>query len=356
MREDLGPQYFEGANPRTAELWRNLEALAGHIQNHMKSLISFSLRINKFPPGGMAPEHSNEPRGAYIRTYTLGCLLRALPESCVDVELDTRGRDDEEYAICGTQPRTSEHLCPVLRNLLHRLRHLRLRLRTLCSELFFADNGRGNHNVTKASRLQSFAINLNSAPNSLGADVCGSRESKVNSRSPDVYGENPQGRLRKALLRAEDEGAFPLAKSVQLMNLLGSSGLQHSHFIQFDVKLRTSSILPFRLVWVTYGYCDDREYFARTKSDEELFGDFGSKEDLEDTLEGSAWSTIMGGHRWSTAFHRSGHRELAGFQKLRLETRAQYLERREDDLRTHDVLYRMFGESEHLHAETEPLE
>lgn len=52
-------QYYEGANSRTAELWKNLDVLADQIRCHMKNLISFSLRINRFPPGGRNPKLLN---------------------------------------------------------------------------------------------------------------------------------------------------------------------------------------------------------------------------------------------------------------------------------------------------------
>lgn len=127
----------QGLNPRTWKLCTDLETLAHRIDSSMKNLTSFSLRIDKFPPAGRAEGHRNDPLGARMKTRTLRCLLEALPKSCIDVELDTRGRDDDRVCYFNPDYNDHVHLCPTIRNLLPRLQHVRLRLGSLCSDLIF---------------------------------------------------------------------------------------------------------------------------------------------------------------------------------------------------------------------------
>lgn len=138
--------------------------------------------------------------------------------------------------------------------------------------------------------------------------------------------------LQKILIKANSAGAFPQAASVQLMNLLSAPGLNNYHWIEQDIISRESRILPFRMTWYQYGYHDDHEYFARTPSDGEIFGLFGSNDDLENAVEGGVWCTTADGYRWSTSLHQSGYRHWAAMKVPRLENREQYVARRGMDL------------------------
>jgi hypothetical protein len=62
--------------------------------------------------------------GFWIPRPVIAQIVEALPEACVNLEIDSRGND---YFKPG-----SGHICDTLRGMLPRLRHLRLRLSTLC--------------------------------------------------------------------------------------------------------------------------------------------------------------------------------------------------------------------------------
>lgn len=59
-------------------------------------------------------------------------IVEALPESCVNLELDLRGHNQISYPRSSSSP----HLCDSLRHILPRMRQVRLVLSTTCSTLF----------------------------------------------------------------------------------------------------------------------------------------------------------------------------------------------------------------------------
>lgn len=350
-------QWYEGATPSTVALWRSLKKLAEYIASGMPNLVSFSLRINKYIPLDHDREILyNEPHGAYMRSHTLACLLRALPRCCVDLELDTRGRDDEEYFFHETTVmRTSEHLCVVLRELLPRLRHLHLRLGWCCPDLLISAS-KGESYLLEAPNLLSLVLNLNTQPHSGGPDICQSFQSREKIDAPFYRGRKLQACIEPVLINAIQDGAFPRAYQIQLMILLGSQGRDYSHFIQQDFITQTSYTLPFRLIWFECEY-EDREYMARTRSNQEMFGNFGSKQDLEDEVEGTIWSTTAEGYRWSADFYRTGDRQLASTKAPEVETRSEFLDRHTDDMRGTTRVWALntINDFEGLQVEVKPL-
>jgi hypothetical protein len=88
----------------------------------------------------------------------IATIVEALPESCVSLEIESRGAD---YVKLG-----SAHLCDAVRVILPRLRNLRLRLSTLCPALFgtgFDHSSPGkfftNFQPVAALSLQTLVIN-----------------------------------------------------------------------------------------------------------------------------------------------------------------------------------------------------
>ena len=59
-----------------------------------------------------------------LRVSVLARVPEALPSTCMALEIDIDGRD-----VHNTE---SKHLCPVIRAIIPRLHHLRLRLKYLC--------------------------------------------------------------------------------------------------------------------------------------------------------------------------------------------------------------------------------
>lgn len=75
------------------------------------------------------PSHSI---GFCIHRSTIATFIEALPETCINLEIDTRGLDYFE-------PGSSAHPCDVVKRILPCLRNLRLCLGILCPAVFGAD-------------------------------------------------------------------------------------------------------------------------------------------------------------------------------------------------------------------------
>ena len=325
-----------GPDEIIAPLWNDLERLADTVHLHMRNLVSFSLRISKLPLNGETSEteaHYNEPWGVCISTSILERLLKALPEACIDLELDTKGREDE--ADCRFWPGTydSAHLCLTLQNILPRLRHFRLRLKSLCPSLFTSKAFEGESRSVRAPGLLSMTINLNLEPNDWGAALCAGRGSPggagderdgESDDDPKHYGRKVQARLCKALQRAHQAAAFPQAKTLQLVNLLQGGRHAYEFSLQQDIVKNRAHILPFRLIWVQDGRGDDGIFFVRDRHDQVFLGFL---DPMDDRIEDGAWITTVEGYRWSTDFRRSGYARLAVGLESQYETRAQFYDR-----------------------------
>lgn len=312
------PSETGGANPRTYRLWNHLDALVGIIRSGMTGLMSFSLCISKFPAGGRTRGHWSSPQGAWVKTGTIAALLAALPLSCVNLELDTRGREDDR--ACGFYPvYGSTHLCPTIRDLLPRLRHLRLRLGTLCSHLFLAPHDDGD-TYTPVASLLSLTINLNIEPDS--------SRNVYYAQSPSDDHERDYGLLQKGLGKlfrdAYEAHAFPLARAIQTMDLHSSKRRQHDHSSQQGIIEDVTHLLPFRKVCIKDGTHDEETFMGRNVKDEAFFGVMS---ELEPMLEDSAWVTTADGERWSPDFRALAAQRSASLRAPRVETRAGFLER-----------------------------
>lgn len=339
-RYEGAPNDTGGANPRTYRLWNNLDALASIIRSNMTGLVGFSLCISKFPPGGRTREHWSDPSGAWVETGTIAALLTALPNSCVDLEVDTRGREDDR--VCNYYPvYGSTHLCPVIRDLLPRLRHLRLRLGTLCSHLFLADGLEPGY--TQARGLLSLTINLNIEPNS-GRTL---RYAKVSSDEQERDCGLLQKRLGKVLRDAYKANAFPQARVIRTVDLHSSDRRQHDHCMQQDIVEDRTYLLPFRKIWIENEKCDDETFVGHNVADEEFFGIMTV---LEPILEDSAWVTTVEGDRWSADFRSSASQRFSSLRAPRFETRVEFLHRCESSFPAWAV--NAWNDAKDCHSET----
>ena len=109
------------------KLLKSIADLAGVISSRRFSkLDTFSFRLTRKTPTG-SDQQNDAGRLLSIPCSLVGDLLRSLPASVRNLEIDTGGLDASSGG--------PEHLCPAIRSLLPQLRHLRLRLRKLCPEL-----------------------------------------------------------------------------------------------------------------------------------------------------------------------------------------------------------------------------
>ena len=372
-----------GANPRNAAQWTSLDTLASIIKRNMAGLLTFSLRIDKYPLGGRTGEHHNSPEGAWIRSATLARLLEALPTSCTAVELDTKGREDDY--VCGFyEDASSTHLCPRIRRSLPRLHHLRLRLRKVCPGILGKANDYGGGGWFQAPELRTFTVNVNLAPDSAGVGGCpgwnvtdlaehqnnkgltiasngtpagpalgesgsnedlqGDVEEEESEDEDDTALLVRQG-LTTALRESFRAGMFPKISVIQLLDLESSTVLQYDHFHLASISADETYMLPCRLVDIDDKNLDLRTFVARNILDEEKIGVLP---ELEDWVEGRTWATSIEGDRFPRI-----NRDLQGSINLlvedeKLESRDVFRNREGETLPSWAL--NAFSDIEHCHS------
>ena len=123
----------------TQTLWKDMESFATLISK-MSNLTTFSLIVEPTP--GEAAKH-----GFWIHLRCLLTILEVLPKSVSSLELDLGLLDAERDG-------GPKHICHALSRLLPQLRHLRLRLGTLCAMLFGLGEG-----ASTVPHLETLVIN-----------------------------------------------------------------------------------------------------------------------------------------------------------------------------------------------------
>ena len=122
------------------EIWNGLRMLA-QLLPKMDNLSTFSLVMD------LPKTHIPRP--------LLAAILRALPQSCVSVDINTDGLDDCQNRL------KNVHLCVEFRKLLPRLHHLRLQVAMVCCK-FLDDSDQQSETETSGDINHDIAPNLRS--------------------------------------------------------------------------------------------------------------------------------------------------------------------------------------------------
>ena len=283
----------------TQAFWKDLESFATLISKMCKRT-TFSLIVEPTP--GEAAKH-----GFWIHLRYLLTVLKALPKSFSSLELDLglldAARDDGPM-----------HVCPALSRLLPQLRHLRLRLGTLCAVLF--------DHVEVASiapQLETLIMNTSFG----GRNSCDCFPLDHTSNARPVYIMDNSGQVDywpSVCLSALQPGIFPNIKRFDVFafdrndswpsmesdvgkgegdeddedDSLDSDALRADHRNQHDILTQKTYHLPLRRVEQ-----DRRSLMLRTRLHEEVFGDAYA---TEQKAEGPAWVETVGGLRFPASF------------------------------------------------------
>ena len=310
-----------------AEHWENLENLAKLIKAYLPTLRSLSLRINRKPQTGLY-HLNNEPPGWWINTSSLDNILRALPSSCTDLEIDTRGKEGPD------QYESPQHLCPTICSLLPQLRILRLRLNSLCPCTIDPDHGKISGMPVKCSTkntahsLRVFVVSLNMNPYSMGVQGCVASDDTLQSKgSHRARGSKVRAGLVEALREAKASNMFPRIQQLDVIDVCPSERRRFDHITLHDIVRSLTYTLPFR-------FLDDDEssWMIRTKSDVEIFGPMV---DLEELVEGPVMLETRERARFSADFAVTANAVEYGVEwsKPRLMDREQFLKSRCHPLR-----------------------
>ena len=97
----------------------------GAMLSNSKRLEEFSLEASSEVDG------EKGPRWDYLHDSTIRSLISNLPSSLNNLTLDMCG----SRAVAADRDRSTIHICPLIANRLHDLRHVRLRMRCICPQV-----------------------------------------------------------------------------------------------------------------------------------------------------------------------------------------------------------------------------
>lgn len=137
---ELRETYRRDGLEETKVLLNQLKTLAKMVLPNASSLKTFSLFVS------MPKVARRRPRldyiGFRIDNEVLGQLLRALPTSCVNLELDT----DMSNWSPENKP---HHVCSDLWHVLPQMRHVKLRMQSLCSRMLYINHEDSDDRATQ---------------------------------------------------------------------------------------------------------------------------------------------------------------------------------------------------------------
>ena len=240
-------------------------------------------------------------------------IIRSLPTSCINLEIDT-GR--AHIGCC----------CTLLRELLPRLVHLRVRIQSLCWKLLSAHEPAVEHDLDKqrtgtqvlSSTLRSVMISSVLYPRSkagIGFDLWSTRWVKncQNQKGPSAEDSYPQlpsyfasVDIFKALPNIE---RFEMLTSMEKDSLHTMESLCHQgeidYFVKYDVLSNRSHLLPFTFLAVLEGPMQSgADWISLRKNGWNMMRDendqvlIGNVADMESHIENDFWLTSIEGARF----------------------------------------------------------
>lgn len=149
--DEYGQQLLRWESQSAQKLWHLLQQLSNRFAN-MDRMTTFSLTV-------FSNYSYSDSWHFWIPRDTIATMITALPEACVNVEVNTRDRKDPTAPVF-------VHLCAEIRAILPRLHNLRLCLAIMCPAVFMNDcehSDSGEHHPSSkpvvAPFLKTFVVN-----------------------------------------------------------------------------------------------------------------------------------------------------------------------------------------------------
>ncbi|KAL9608480.1 MAG: hypothetical protein Q9167_006688 [Letrouitia subvulpina] len=286
------------------------------IITQQTNLRLLSLRIDRFPE---RDSHNGYKSWWIPRRYVRNMLWDLAP-SLTTLEVDTRGK---EKGLKGLK-KGKDHICDVIRLLLPRLRHLRLRLGKLCPSIIDPNcTWRGSSSAAKltaAPHLLSLTLNLNVGLQRRSVKHChGTSSTDLVQRPTDAL----FNKLATTLVRARKAGKFPSVKKLQIL----SEGVQDDDcergcIVLQDCLNNFTHILPY----VKLGIKRYERWMVRTISGEQIFGALVG---IEEKIEGPVWDETIKGARYPAGEFKNSERAVelgVEWSRLLIKDRRGFLE------------------------------
>jgi hypothetical protein len=266
---------------------RLLMRLANLMRYQMRTLKTFSFRLEERRLQGInAIPDTIMVRPAMLATPIMA-LLNCLPDSCVDLELDT--------SLFERYQEQQMHFCPFIAALVPRLCHLRLRIGHICCNFIGLnpnlERGPDCNSGPIAPHLRSLVINLES-PTWMPTDAM------TCPCSPTGFGGIAKLHIALGIFLFEcqhSEGFFPMMEKLEVY-----AGMQTSYRSQLRVALRQSDIMRIITRVHTYYFVPSNELnparpmswrALRTYDHRDIIGPFGQSREI---LEHAWASTTLG--------------------------------------------------------------
>ena len=255
-------------DPSHSEEDRQLCRLLSNLDN----LSSFSLKVSKF----CRP----------ISRSALVGIINALPESCICLEIES------QHDPRGTVEK--DHVCDAIRNILPRMRHIRLRFGAMCGSLF-VDQSRPDEYL-RLPHLRTLVVNcLLPDRGGLPLQVCGLNDNLTSS----MYDHNPNPAWPSVTSSlehlVEKEGAIPRVAKVYAIMMADYDFSDKSlwpAYIRSDMLAKESLAIPHQNMpqWGT----NIGRYFVRFEGGRDLVCGEPTAGAL---AEGRLWRDVVGGAR-----------------------------------------------------------
>jgi hypothetical protein len=312
--------------PNSRTLNQNIGQFSNLILPKLSSLESFSLFVDAPALDEARQRITRFDIGFWLNISVLGHLLRSLPASCTSLELDTSGTD--------WSPRPeSHHLCSDIWYILPRLRHLKLRIHSLCSQILLHDltgpddrhedpdlrqfQSTDAGNLVQADRLSTLSIcNVTRVKAGHGFISCPDLQTRLDRGiSPQLMsgssGSNDKPySLASNLVWAHETGCFPAALKIEFITKSWTfsdiwGGEYEDQWNEMTDQERQRAQL-YGYVMLIRDCIEDKTYpMPRRYIGEAMFGMYdrsdtchvGAEDDLERHAENTVWDETLYGAR-----------------------------------------------------------
>ena len=274
---------------QSQHLWSLLRVSADKIATMLK-MMTFSFTVSSHPSA----------IGFWIPRPLITEFVKILPETCVSVEVDSRGND---YFKPG-----DAHLCEALREILPRLRYLRVRLSTLCPAILGDgfNPSRSDRMLSKFTPVVAPQLKIlifNCIPRTIfgsQAHICGTfQENPYTSYTTNLL--EARIVIVDALCLSRQTSSFPAAECLRVLHALPHSNNDNSVYaslLQRNILEDKTWSLPFRNIM---GSQTD-SFMIRTPDGLEFLSYSWA---IEAFAEGELWGEVSNGFRVPASFSRN---------------------------------------------------
>ncbi|KAI1932908.1 hypothetical protein LOZ65_000515 [Ophidiomyces ophidiicola] len=295
--------FCEGFNPAYGSHVRSVTLKIGHDHGSSKGELDDGLRrfsglLSKLERLSTLSFHVSSGFLYDISHGILLSLVQALPESCVNLEIDTHHYDVPSAAVA------DGHLCEQIRHILPRMRHVRLSLRYICSALIGTGpllpcpaNDAKIFSPIALPNIQNLVVSCASAARCRLPKRC---QHLVQHEADQSTGWDSVTQALKLLVknkRYSDSAKFFVFSSIPGDD---DDRSQYDTLVCTEMVSQTTLAFPIRFVAMT----DSNDgWLLRTQTGQDILSFSWA---LRDFAEGEAWRDTIGGGRFPAEVLRRG--------------------------------------------------